>query len=143
MSGFPSPPNRPLPPSRFLELGDEDPVAKIIEAMKGEDDTDKDNAILCKQCDHIITHPDLAVTINDRFIHTFRNPSGLEFDIQCYSQADGALVSGSATDYYSWFPGYSWQICYCRQCHQHIGWYYSKGEDGFFGFNLASLKSDI
>ncbi|MCG8667769.1 MAG: cereblon family protein [Pseudomonadales bacterium] len=142
MIGLP-PPSPVDKTPRCLELGDEDPVAKILEAMKSDDESLKKNAILCKQCDHVITFPEDLITINDRFIHTFTNPSGLQFDIQCYHSAEGALVSGKPTDFFTWFKGYAWQFCYCKNCGNHIGWFYSNQEDQFFGLNLATLKGDI
>lgn len=26
----------------------------------------------------------------------------------------------------SWFPGYSWRICACHHCGQHLGWTFEK-----------------
>lgn len=39
---------------------------------------------------------------------------------------------GEPTAEYSWFPGYSWSMAYCRQCDRHLGWGFSpdKEEEG-------------
>lgn len=138
------PPCQPaLPMPWFLDIADEDPVTKILASIQGEDSEDTQSAILCKQCDHLITTPEELLTIGDKFIHCFTNPAGISFEIQCFSSAVGALVSGNPTDYYSWFPGYSWQYCYCNKCNSHLGWYFQKEDNGFYGLNLAMLKGEI
>ncbi len=134
--------NKPLPPW-LLESVTEDPVAKILEAIKADEEHTDKAKILCKQCSHTITDPDEITIINDRFIHTFTNPSGLQFDIQCYRSAPGALVSGKPTEFFSWFSGYTWQFCYCRKCSSHIGWYYAKQDDQFFGLNVTTLRGNL
>lgn len=30
----------------------------------------------------------------------------------------------------SWFPGYTWRICACPHCGQHLGWVFESTEDG-------------
>eukprot|EP00747_Dinoflagellata_sp_TGD_P020540 gnl/TRDRNA2_/TRDRNA2_127885_c0_seq2.p1 gnl/TRDRNA2_/TRDRNA2_127885_c0~~gnl/TRDRNA2_/TRDRNA2_127885_c0_seq2.p1 ORF type:complete len:314 (-),score=40.37 gnl/TRDRNA2_/TRDRNA2_127885_c0_seq2:358-1299(-) len=32
------------------------------------------------------------------------------------------------TSEFSWFPGFSWSICHCRQCLEHVGWAFSPEE---------------
>jgi Yippee zinc-binding/DNA-binding /Mis18, centromere assembly len=50
------------------------------------------------------------------------------------------FVAGLPTIKDTWFPGYAWQILYCRPCHAHLGWRFSKdsGEE-FYGFRHESI----
>ncbi|MCG8316111.1 MAG: cereblon family protein [Pseudomonadales bacterium] len=133
----------PSIPFHLLELGEEDPVAKILAAMREDHEDEANEVIRCKHCNHIITLPSHLLTIDDKFIHEFSNPAGMTFEVQCYGEASGTTVSGKPTDYYSWFPGYLWQYCYCENCGKHIGWFFSKEDDQFYGLNIASLKGDL
>ncbi len=130
-------------PPLFLDIADEDPVSRILTAIQNDDHEETDGGILCKVCDHLITRPEELVTINDRFIHCFTNPAGVSYEIQCYKDAPGVLVSGKPTDFFSWFPGYRWQYSYCQQCKIHLGWLFSSDTDAFYGLNIAMLKGEI
>ena len=138
-----TPSSIPLPQPLFLDRAEEDPVSRILTAIQNDDITEKQSGILCKNCDHLITRPEEMLTINDRFIHCFTNPAGVSYEIQCYRNAPGVLVSGKPTDYFSWFSGYRWQYSYCEQCQTHLGWRFSNDTDGFFGLNIAMLKGEI
>ncbi|MDX1693738.1 MAG: cereblon family protein [Ketobacteraceae bacterium] len=131
----------PLP--RFLDIADEDPLVRILTGIKSDGDEEKQSGILCKVCDHLITQPEELITINDKFIHCFTNPAGITYEIQCYKQAPGTLVSGKPTDFFSWFPGYLWQYSYCKNCDSHLGWFFSGEEKSFHGLNIAMLKGEI
>ena len=50
------------------------------------------------------------------------------------------FIAGLPTIKDTWFPGYKWQILYCRSCHAHLGWRFSKdsGEE-FYGFRHESI----
>lgn len=142
----------PLPPTihtavlanlHLLDVADDDPLTKILSSIQGDHDEDLQRGILCKTCGHHITHPDALLTINDKFIHCFTNPAGMNFEIQCYKEAPGILVSGKPTDFFSWFPGYCWQYSYCSQCNSHLGWFFTREEDSFYGLNIAMLKGEI
>jgi hypothetical protein len=52
------------------------------------------------------------------------NPAGIEFDFQTFSSCAGAITLGEATVEHTWFSGYAWCFAFCRQCGQHLGWYY-------------------
>jgi hypothetical protein len=62
------------------------------------------------------------------------------FRIGCFQTAGGCGVTGTATTEFTWFPGFSWEIAYCRACLDHLGWYFSSaGRGGFFGLILDRL----
>lgn len=143
MDGLRTPIITNLPTPLCLDIADDDPVAKILTAIRDDEDLTRQSGILCKQCEHLITRPEELLTINDKFIHCFTNPAGVTFEIQCYKNAPGVLISGKPTDFFSWFPGYHWQYSYCNHCNQHLGWYFTKDEDAFYGLNVAALKGEI
>lgn len=139
----PNPTTQPLPPWILLDLTEEDPVTKILTQIQGDDTEEVQRGILCNHCEHKITIPEELITIGDKFIHCFTNPAGVSFEIQCYRQASGATISGKPTEYFSWFKGYAWQYSYCEKCNSHLGWYFSREENGFYGLNVAALKGEI
>ena len=71
--------------------------------------------------------------------HTFTNPHGLRFHIGCFATATGCIAAGEPTTYFSWFPGYAWQVENCGSCGEHLGWRFRSPEDEFHGFILDRL----
>jgi hypothetical protein len=92
-------------------------------------------AVRCKNCEHVVTSPELAVQPHE---HTFRNPGGYSFHVLCYSDAPGAADVGDATTQDSWFPKYAWTFAICAQCQNHLGWWYV-GPDRFAGLIATRL----
>lgn len=72
--------------------------------------------------------------------HTFVNPGGIVHTIGCYAVAPGCAHAGAPVETFSWFPGWSWQIALCGQCHAHLGWIFRCGADQFHGLISAALK---
>ena len=98
-------------------------------------DVQPQKSVLCKNCGHVITSPSLAVQPHE---HTFRNPAGYSFHVVCYSDAPGAADLGEPTTEASWFPGYAWTFALCKQCQNHLGWWY-RGKDTFAGLIATRL----
>ena len=137
------PPHQSPAAPRFLDIADDDPVARILSAIQSDDIEETSSGILCGTCDHVITQPEELLTLNDKFIHSFTNPAGMRYEIQCYRHAPGVLVSGKPTDFFSWVPGFLWQYSYCQRCKSHLGWFFSNEEDQFYGLNIAMLQGDL
>jgi hypothetical protein len=78
----------------------------------------------CSSCGGLITHSDQLLSIEGKSIHSFVNPSGIEFDFRSFSFCAGAIALGEATEEHSWFAGYRWRIALCRTCGLHMGWHY-------------------
>ena len=89
-------------------------------------------AVVCKECNQLVTFPEQAITVAGKHEHTFRNPAGYSFHLLCYNQAPGALRAGEDTQEACWFAGYAWSFALCCNCHQHLGWYYT-GPNSFAG----------
>lgn len=78
------------------------------------------------------------VSRRDAHEHTVFNPAGQVFTIFCFTEAPGALLYGSASSDFTWFPGYRWTVALCGSCRVHVGWHFDGG-DVFF----ALIKSRI
>ena len=109
-----------------------------------EDDTDsedKEERILrCKQCDAGIAKPADRISKAGKHLHTFFNPAGIVYEIGCFRLAAGCICEGPTSREFAWFAEYSWQISYCRSCTRHLGWFFSSGDDTFFGLIINRLQ---
>jgi hypothetical protein len=96
--------------------------------------------LLCVQCRQIITAWVDRMEVGGSHRHTFANPHGIVFEIGCFSAAKGCGIAGPATDDFSWFTGYCWEIAYCRSCLTHLGWRFASGNtNGFYALILDRL----
>lgn len=128
------------PVQRLLEIKETNPITLFLESLERDGLLEKDPVIICRHCDETLTRPELVAVINDNTHHFFTNPSGMGFEVICFESADGCVISGKPTDFFTWFPGFYWQYAYCRGCAHHIGWYYSHPEkQGFFGLVAEHL----
>ncbi len=46
--------------------------------------------------------------------------AGSLYDLLTLKTAYGVSLYGEATEEYTWFPGYSWTLAYCRGCSAHL-----------------------
>ena len=119
-----------------------------VESNASSKESAEHKRYVCRQCRQQITQPGFQLNIQGSHQHTFANPSGIVFDIQCFSNAQGYSFIGPSSDEFTWFSGYTWRIVICSSCLTHIGWYFSKDSgNGFFGFiadrlSLISLTSE-
>ena len=42
----------------------------------------------------------------------------------------------------TWFPGFRWQHASCSECHVHLGWYFDRGDEYFYGLILNRIQHD-
>jgi hypothetical protein len=49
------------------------------------------------------------------------------------------ITSGTPTDEYSWFPGYSWTIATCKGCSEHLGWVFYERNGANWDVKFQSL----
>lgn len=103
--------------------------------LEEKTDIQQQKTVRCRNCEHEITKPSFAVQPHE---HTFRNPAGYSFHVLCYSDAPGAAEAGDATDEATWFPGHVWTFALCKQCHHHLGWWYT-GKTRFAGLIATRL----
>ncbi len=100
----------------------------------------EEHAIVCKNCGNTITNSKSIIAINGNNRHTFINPSGLTYQIACFSSANGCVVFQESIIEHTWFENFSWSLCICSNCLLHLGWFYRKEEQTFFGLILDLLE---
>jgi hypothetical protein len=97
------------------------------------------DAVVCRNCLHVITFSNEHRVINGAHIHTFANPEGIIFEIGCYGDAQGCGYVGPLSSEFTWFAGYLWRIAVCSNCLIHLGWRFS-GADGHFFHGLITSR---
>ncbi len=105
------------------------------------DKSEKKRILRCSTCHYHITHEQERIQVNEQHQHVFANPHGHVFHIGCFASAPGCVLAGEETQYFSWFPGYAWQIAFCGQCLALLGWGFHSQESRFFGLILDKLVS--
>src|SRR5512147_3085729 len=96
-------------------------VAASDESRQGER-TGAAGALVCTQCRNLVTSRASAISMAGSHAHTFANPHGFEFRIGCFADAPGCQEVSEESAYWTWFPGFVWRVCVCRQCGMHLGW---------------------
>ncbi|CAH2068903.1 unnamed protein product, partial [Iphiclides podalirius] len=61
-------------------------------------------------------------------VQTLVNPYGINFDIVTSEKARCRNI-GPDQGADSWYPGYTWQICTCPHCGQHLGWTFKSNKE--------------
>jgi len=108
-----------------------------LERSPGSADHD---ALRCAVCDHRITDAAYRTERGGAHEHTFVNPHGIAHHIGCFVAAPGCAYQGTTEEAFSWFPGWSWQIAICNQCHTHLGWIFRCAGEQFHGLILSALR---
>ena len=116
------------------------PDAKVHAVI---DDIEKiqGNPLLCIICHKLITSEAETVEISGQHFHTCTNPANIVFNIRCFTLAPGCTPVGMATFEHTWFNGYCWQIVLCKDCGEHLGWYF-KNSGSFYGLIADRLISE-
>jgi hypothetical protein len=97
----------------------------------------------CAACRTRVAREDACFEVGGAHRHRFANPAGVEFEIGCFREAPGCIVSGEPTAEFTWFAGFAWSYALCANCRAHLGWCY-EGEGGrFFGLIFAQLLGPI
>lgn len=122
----------------FDTTGDPDVVEKIRERQS---DIGKGRKLRCRSCESVITDENQRISIEDNHTHSRSNPSGVEYQFQCFGNAPGCSAYGQATYEFTWFTGYRWQIALCSTCGEHLGWYF-RGSPSFYGLISSRLLRD-
>lgn len=109
-------------------------------AVDEGDDSEGGRAIVCEACGFAITAENHRIAIDDSHRHTFFNPSGIVYELGCFSRAPGCSITGEATSEFTWFAGYRWRFALCGKCREHLGWRYESAAGSFFGLILSKLR---
>ena len=125
-----------LPPE---QQNDKMPIS-VVEDETEEQESDKEEYILCRQCRSIITSQTERIEVQGSHQHSFANPHGIVFEIGCFRNVKGCGHAGSFSTEFSWFKGFSWRIAVCIMCLTHLGWLFaSQSSDSFHGLILDRL----
>lgn len=95
--------------------------------------------LLCARCLLPVTDDEARFEALGRHEHVCANPHGFAYHIGCFTTAPGCVGIGPEESYWSWFPGYSWQLALCRGCHGHLGWRFRAAASIFYGLILDRL----
>ncbi len=98
-------------------------------------------AVLCRNCGKRIASLESAVTVDEKHLHRFTNPSGITYEICCFAAAEGCVIQGEPTLEFTWFEDFSWRTVFCSGCLTHLGWFYQSGKESFYGLILDQLKA--
>jgi hypothetical protein len=93
----------------------------------------------CAACGHEVALDRDRVHLEGAGVRTFVNPEGIEFRITGFRDAPGCAASGRPSSYWSWFPGFAWQVALCSGCGRHLGWSFQSAEARFHGLILDRL----
>ena len=98
----------------------------------GEFSGDKEKKLVCYLCQSEITSIVEGTSILGRHVHSKINPAGFAYHFACYNRAPGCITTGQPEAEHTWFPGYLWQVASCKNCLEHLGWFFS-GNTCFYG----------
>lgn len=108
----------------------------------GTDDAEhpeEEDVLYCAECHAPITSRRHRIAVNEQYEHVFANPAGYIFHIACFREARGCMITGQETDYFTWFPGYTWRYALCGQCITLLGWAFRSQDSLFFGLIVDRL----
>ncbi len=114
---------------------------KLLRHEKQEYAVEENKKLICKFCKNHITNADDAISVEAAHTHTFSNPAGYVYTINCYQTAPGCLVESERTNEFSWFKNYDWQIAFCNSCREQLGWLFSNETD-FYALIADRLMHD-
>ena len=101
---------------------------------------EEEREIVCAACGHGITREKARTEIKGAHVHTFKNPSAIDYTIGCFREAHGASAFGERSTVWTWFPGYAWQVALCARCGAHLGWSFHGDGSVFWGLVLERLR---
>ena len=130
------------PPGLYGLKSPADPEKSDGTAPSGaaQEEEAQERLILCRECLFPVTREEERQEMAGVGQHTFANPAGIVFTIGCFNAAPGCVPVGPASDEFTWFPGFTWQVAVCRGCLAHLGWHFAAPSGaGFWGLILDHL----
>jgi hypothetical protein len=98
--------------------------------------------VYCGTCSHVVARKADTLTVNGSHAHDFVNPYGIRFHVGCFAEALGCTISGKPTAADTWFPGFHWRLASCAECRMHLGWYFDRDAEYFYGLILDRIQHD-
>ncbi len=93
----------------------------------------EDRAWRCVACGAAVARASDRIDLDGASERAFVNPGGTEYVILGFREAPGCAAFGEASSYWTWFPGYAWQVAICGVCGVHLGWSFTSAERRFYG----------
>ncbi len=118
-----------------------DYLESSVDSAEKQSDTVRGNRLFCFGCHQVITDQGKCISIQGAHTHRCVNPAAINYNIGCFSEAHGCLVTGNPSNEHTWFSGYAWQIASCSNCGNHLGWFFI-GEAPFYGLILDRMVSE-
>ena len=115
------------------------------EESRSNEEAESNRVILCRVCEsEVSSHDQIIVMSTTGASQAFANPSGLLREVLTLAHAWNLEIDPQSTTDFTWYPGYAWRICYCAQCHSHLGWQYeaveSREPNRFYGLLLKAIR---
>ena len=111
----------------------------LLEEFQEELESRAKRYVKCKNCSHVLTYEEMAISVAGSHKHIKKNPYGLTFEFCCYGEALGCSIVGEDEAADSWFAGCVWQFLHCGACNQHLGWYFH-GAMNFYGMRSDTIQ---
>ena len=131
----------------FLQQKTSSPSQPILEeAEEDQPSLKKDSSIVCSKCETTISKSSYIFALeSDQTTRVFANPAGALFEVVTITTAQNTKTIHSPTSEFTWFPGFSWQICFCTGCSNQLGWFFKalgthEIIDSFYAFILSEIK---
>ena len=110
-----------------------------LTSLRDDEEIGGGRAICCAACGHRVTTAAERVDVDGTHEHHCVNPHGHAFHFGCFAHAPGCTPLGEQNTYWSWFPGYRWQLEHCGGCGDHLGWLFTTNQHRFHGLILDRL----
>ena len=129
------------PATRLLFLKENDSKEAYKETDSSDIEDFKGEKLYCTNCRQLITSEEMVTRIGGEHSHFKANPAGIVYDIRCFRSTTGTKGVGEFEEFFTWFPGFHWQILVCSCCDQHLGWTYRSNNRQFFGIIRSKISS--
>jgi hypothetical protein len=117
------------------------PSSPTTAGPQAQDEVREDGGarLACHRCLSIVTDGSQRIAVGGAHAHHVVNPHGFEFLVGCFAGAAGCAAVGEASTYWSWFPGFAWQLDICCGCGEQLGWLFRSADALFHGLILDRL----
>jgi hypothetical protein len=126
-------------PRRCLRRGAAEPAREGQARPEDHKHPRQGRLLACAFCRRPITTDGARIEVGGAHSHSFSNPEGVRFRIGCFADAFGLAPVGARSRYWTWFPGFSWQVELCGGCGEQLGWLYRSADSAFHGLILDRL----
>ncbi len=113
-----------------------------LKAILDREALEQGDLLYCRTCSSVIGRRSDSIAINGKHAHFCTNPYGIRFHIGCFAQALGCNISGRPSAADTWFPGFKWRLATCGECLTHLGWYFDRDSEYFYGLILDRIQHD-